>query len=141
VRVEGREDALAAMLGLDPDTLDPPEPAIPPVRPLGRDHGAADDLAADLREEIAAPRRFGQETIDAGREAFGIQGLAFGFPGDIEVETNDDIPVPGARVANPDAHCVLLRRRPGRREPRGYTRLAGSSIRGRPREAGLEEAR
>ena len=49
--VEGAEDALAPVVGVDVDALEPPDPAGPPVAPLAGDGRLADDPA-----RLARPR-------------------------------------------------------------------------------------
>ena len=86
---QGAEDAAAALVGVDVDALEPPDPAVPPVAPLAGDGRLADDPAVGARRPSSGAgrgrpgprRRPGQH----GR----VEGLALGLGGEPGVEVGD----------------------------------------------------
>src|SRR5436190_23619627 len=77
--VHTRVKALSARLGANVDALYPPEPAVAPVAPFVRDHQAADDRAAVLRNDVEALLFVRKDCRDAAGYLFRIEPLALGL--------------------------------------------------------------
>src|SRR2546423_1504627 len=75
----------AGFLG-DVDALDPPDPAVAPVAPLGGDHQLPDEGAVLLGDEIEPLAGVGQDGGDAGGDGVGVERQALALQGQAAVE-------------------------------------------------------
>ena len=84
--IEAFVDAFATMLGLDIDTLNPPDHAVAPVAPFVGDHQAGDNLSIKFSDKVEASLGMGQHSFDARGEDLCGEFAVFGFAGDALVE-------------------------------------------------------
>ena len=95
--VEGPEDAAAAVVGVDVDALEPPDPAVPPVAPLAGDRrpGRRPRRRLVLGDPVAEPVGIGEGGGDPPRRGPPGRALALGLEGEPGVEVDDHVEVVG----------------------------------------------
>ena len=74
--------------------MDPPKVAVAPIAPFVSDQELADDIFADLGDEISPFGRIADERFDAGTDASGIQFDLLGFVREARVEIGDRFNIP-----------------------------------------------
>lgn len=98
--VQRAEYAVATMIPVNVDTLNPPHLTIAPVAPFIGDRGLSNDLSVDFRDKVNSTFRFGQEICDTTHDCISIQILVLGFAAQRDVELADDGCVGLVRISN-----------------------------------------
>ncbi len=98
--------SLLAALRFHVNALNPPEIAISPVAPFGRDHEGPCDSTIILRDDVEAQCVIPKQCLNSGGDYFLRKFLSFRFQCHLAVEVDQDTCVGGIRAAN--LYLVML---------------------------------